>query len=124
MLWRRHPNHLAIIMLSAASTWLVVSLATEAARADRLLWAALVGVVAAGLTTKRYILAATDKQLVLLRASPVRNVAVSIDRRLEAGAVVQRVSGTLVTVDWSIDGAVYTATKHADKDLASLIAAT
>lgn len=111
LMWVRHSFSYGYAALSFVALVIVTILSGFEG------WPLRLGVGAAGAaiaftaTTEYRILALTSKGLVLMRAGRVRQVARRIIERPPSRIAMEPVGGTMLTVDWQIDGVVYTLTK-------------
>lgn len=121
-MWRRHRWWLAY-GLAAGSLLVAVAAASGFDSWFERIGLGLAGAaVAVAATTDYRVLARTDRGLVLLRASRVRQVATALDRRLGDDAVVDRIGGTLLANDWRVDGQHFTVAKSSEASMSALAA--
>ena len=79
------------------------------------------GAAIAGTATTSYtIVVLTDRNLVLLRGSRVRVVAVAPFDRLPSDTAIERSGGTMLISDWRIGDRVYSATKANEQELTAM----
>lgn len=108
----RHRWFVPYALGSGAVIFLVASATGVETLLSRLVLAACGVAVAAIATTEHTVLAETDRGLVLLRSSRIRQYATSLVRRLPSDTPVTMVGSTVITSDWRVDGVVYTLTKR------------
>lgn len=124
VLTSRHRWFLPYAVVSAMALYVVASVAGIEGTANRVGIAAA-GAAIAGLATTHYrILARTDRSLVLLRSSRIRQYATAVLRRLPADSPLTMVGSTVITSDWRVDGAVYTLTKRWEAAMRRVAAGT
>ncbi len=76
--------------------------------------------IAGSATTTYTIVVLTNRNLVLLRGSRIRVVAVGPFDRLPTETVVRRSGGTLLISDWEIGSRSYSATKTHERELLAM----
>lgn len=111
LMWVRHSFSYAYAALSFVALVIVSILSGFESWPFRLGIGAAGAAIAFTATTDYRVLALTTKGLVLMRAGRVRQVARSIIERPPSTITMEPVGGTLLTVDWLVDGVVYTLTK-------------
>ncbi len=113
-MWHRHRWTLPFAILAA------IGVAGVAALVGVGSWGSLVAVglaaaaVAATAATEYRVLAATQRGLVLLRASRIRQVAVEVLERLPASTPVTLVGNNFVLTDWLVGDRRYTVPKSSE----------
>ncbi|MCP3988006.1 MAG: hypothetical protein GY724_02950 [Actinomycetia bacterium] len=90
--------------------------------AARLVIGAAGAAVAASATSNYWVLVATTSGLVWFRGSRIRQRAAELVRRLPPSTDLERVGGSMLASEWSIDGHVYAASRSQDQELQLLAA--
>lgn len=112
MMTTRHRWFVPYAILSGAMIFLVATATGMESLLNRGVLAAC-GIAVAGMaTTEHTVLAETDRGLVLLRSSRIRQYAKAVLRRLPADRTPTMVGSTVITSDWRVDGVIYTLTKR------------
>ena len=123
VMFTRHRWFVPYSILAAAVLFAVASASGFASLTNRLVLAAC-GLAVAGLATTNYwVLAETDRGLVLLRSSRLRQYAKAVVHRLPATTDLTMVGSTVITSDWRIDGVMYTLTKRWESTMRQLAGA-
>lgn len=71
--------------------------------------------VAVAASTDYKVLASTSSGLYLLDASRVRQTAKAMGKRLSPGTEIKQAGGTMLAVDWEVDGSLYTVPKSSER---------
>ncbi len=114
-MWKRHRHvvpfagvtFVGMVLLSGWLGWedwatrIVIGLAATA--------------VAVAASTDYKVLASTSSGLYLLDASRIRQTAKAMGRRLPPGTEIKQAGGTMLAVDWEVDGSLYTVPKSSER---------
>lgn len=120
MLWTRHRLFVPYCIFAGIVLFIVGSVSGIDGLVNRAVIAGC-GVAVAGLaTTNHWVLAQTDRGLLLLESSRIRQYAKRLACRLDASTPLEMVGSTVVTSDWRIDGTIYTMTKRWESTMRSL----
>jgi len=112
VMWSRHRLFFPYAALSAAVLFAVAVVVGVETTANRIVLAGCGAAVAAMATTNYIVLADTTTALVMCRSSRVRQYAKAVVKRLPHDTPLKMTGSTVVTSDWSVDGAIYTMTKR------------
>ncbi len=116
--YARHRLSLLYALAAGSAIFVLVSLLGGYTVPSRAVLGGVAGAVAIAATTEYRIFARTTTGFVLLRGSRIRLAATAVLRRLEPDTTVAPVGGNLITVEWEIDGRLYSVPKRADAHLA------
>ncbi len=119
--WRRHRWFVPYTLLATLVVGLVAALSGFTAFGSVGLGAAG-GAIAATATTRQFVVAVTDRSLVLMRGGRVRQVAVEAMSRHPKRGTVESMGGNLLVSEWSIDERVYSSYARSDQVLHALAA--
>lgn len=119
-MWRRHHLWLAFVVGTAVAVLLIGQL-FDFDTADLAAIAFLLALVAAGSSTRYFVLARTAESLVLFAGSPIRRVARRVIRDDLTASQISSSGNTMLATDWSIDGQVYTVPKSCEQDMQAII---
>jgi hypothetical protein len=114
-MWQRHRLMIPFAAVSFIGVFLVAGLLGFDDLATQIVFGLAAVAVAVTATSDYRVLARTTKGLVLLRASRIRQVAAGEPRRLPPGTGVVPGGGTLLAVDWEVDGSIYTVPKSSEQ---------
>lgn len=89
---------------------------------SRVLLGGIAAAIAIAATTQYRIFARTTTGLLILRGSRFRLAATSVVKRAGVETEFVPVGGNLITVEWRIDGVIYSVPKRADSELAKVLA--
>ena len=116
-MWRRHPH---MLWYGGAAFTLLVAVAASVGWQD---WPARIGfgtaaaAIAVYSTTEYRVLARTPSQLVLFRASRIRQVARSVIDYYPATTPIEMVDGNMLATSWSFAGSSYTVPKSSERSI-------
>lgn len=119
MLKRLHRRVVALAVGTTLATLAITLAVGFGTWYDRAAVAGLSVVLVASTTGQVRILAQVDGSLELFSGSRVRQVAVSRLGPIEA-ADIEKLSSTLITGEWRVDGQRYTVGKRADKAIEAM----
>lgn len=120
MLKRLHRRIAALAGGTTLATLAMTSVVGFGTWYDRAAVAGLSVVLVASITGQVRILVQVDDSLELFAGSRVRQVAVSRLGSVEV-ADIEKLSSTLITSEWRVDGQSYTVGKRADKALETMM---
>ena len=112
MLFTRHRWFLPYSLFAGLALFLVASTTGIDGTLNRVVLAGCGVAIAAMATTNHWVLAETDRGLVLLRSSRIRQYAQAIVTRFPRNEPLDMVGSTVITSDWRVDGTMYTLTKR------------
>lgn len=120
-MWRRHDLWLVFTIATAVAVLLVGQLFDfEAANLAAL--AFLLAILAAGASTRYFVLAKTEQTIFLMTGSPIRRVARQVVKDDLTVSHITSAGNTLLATDWTVDGQVYTVPKSCEQDMQAIIA--
>lgn len=122
-MWTRHRH----MLLYASAVFLAFVLFAPVAGIDEWPTRLVIGLggtaVAVTATTEYRVVAQTSDGLVLFRASRIRQVATQVKQRLEPGATLQPVGGTILAADWQVGDNRYTVSRSSEQAMNRMAAA-
>ena len=120
--YARHRWTLAYALLAGGAMFFLVDLLGGYSVQSRVLLGAIAAAIAVAATTEYRIFASTTSGLLILKGSRFRLTATSVLKRVGEEIEFVPVGGNLVTVEWRIDGVIYSVPKRADSELAKVLA--
>ncbi len=120
--YARHPWTIAYALAAGGAMFFLVDLLGGYSVQSRVLLGAIAAAIAVAATTEYRIFASTTSGLLILKGSRFRLTATSVLKRVGEEIEFVPVGGNLVTVEWRIDGVIYSVPKRADSELAKVLA--
>ena len=121
-LWSRHRWMVPYCGISAVALFVVAAMSGVVGFVPRVA-VGLAGAVAAATATTNYsILVSTNRGLVLLRSSRIRQYAKGGSEKLPAGTSVERVGGTIVSSDWLVADRMLTVPRRGEQAMHAIAA--
>ena len=123
-MWARHRLLLPYTLAVLAAAVLLAPLIGVDDLASRTAIGFGVAAVAAMATTEYRVVAVTGEGRFLLNASRIRQVATSLNCRLDPDAAMLPVGGNVIATDWEVAGKRYTVAKSSEQAMHRIAATT
>lgn len=120
--YARHPWTIVYALAAGCAMFVLVGVLGGYTVQSRVLLGAIAAGIAVAATTEYRIFASTTSGLLILKGSRFRLTATSVLKRVGEEIEFVPVGGNLVTVEWRIDGVIYSVPKRADSELAKVLA--
>ena len=114
MMSRRHRWFVPYAIVAGIGVGIVAAVSGLEGPVNWILFGLIGGAIAGLSTTNYYVLAESDRGLLLCRSSRVRQYAKQLLHRMPRDTELTMVGSTVISSDWKIDGVIYSMTKRAE----------